>query len=151
MTEPRKLAIVFLIIMALGLIVLAIEWLRLCINAWISLVLLALVLLALALMLYPVAARDLDGRYAQSPLKPWFDQLKSGKGPCCSDADGDVVKDADWEVVDGRFRVRVEDQWVTVDSDAIITESNRYGRTMVWLMHKDGKPIVRCFMPGAMI
>jgi len=32
----------------------------------------------------PAPARDLDGRYANSPLKPWFDQLKSGKGLCCS-------------------------------------------------------------------
>ena len=41
-------------------------------------------------------ARD-DGRYSQSPLKPWFDSLKSGKGPCCSDADGFAVSDPDWE------------------------------------------------------
>ena len=27
-----------------------------------------------------VQARD-DGRYSQSPLKPWFDNLRSGKGP----------------------------------------------------------------------
>jgi hypothetical protein len=43
-----------------------------------------------------VQARD-DGRYSQSPLKPWFDSLKSGKGPCCSDADGFAVSDPDWE------------------------------------------------------
>ena len=34
-----------------------------------------------------VQARD-DGRYSLSPLKPWFDSLRSGKGPYCSDADG---------------------------------------------------------------
>ena len=35
---------------------------------------------SLAAILYvtlPAQARDLDGRYANSPLKPWFDQLKS--------------------------------------------------------------------------
>jgi len=26
-----------------------------------------------------VTARDLDGRYANSPLKSWFDRLASGK------------------------------------------------------------------------
>jgi hypothetical protein len=31
-----------------------------------------------------VQARD-DGRYSLSPLKPWFDSLRSGKGPCCSE------------------------------------------------------------------
>jgi hypothetical protein len=32
-------------------------------------------------------ARD-DGRYGNSPLKSWFDHLASGKGMCCSFADG---------------------------------------------------------------
>ena len=34
-----------------------------------------------------LSARD-DGRYANSPLKQWFDRLASGKGLCCSFADG---------------------------------------------------------------
>ncbi len=34
-----------------------------------------------ALVTGTVQARD-DGRYSQSPLKQWFDSLKSGKGPC---------------------------------------------------------------------
>ena len=51
--------------------------------------------------------RDLDGRYANSQLKPWFDQLKSRNGPCCSMADGYVVEDADWEAKNGYHRVRV--------------------------------------------
>src|SRR5438045_85206 len=34
-----------------------------------------------------LVARD-DGRFANSPLKPWFDRLASGKGLCCSFADG---------------------------------------------------------------
>src|SRR5947208_16829212 len=55
-------------------------------------------------------ARD-DGRYANSPLKPWFDSLRSGKGLCCSDADGSVISDVDWESKDGHYRVRLEGQW----------------------------------------
>jgi hypothetical protein len=55
----------------------------------------------------PTLGRDLDGRYANSPLKPWFDQLKSRNGPCCSMADGYVVEDADWEAKNGYHRVRV--------------------------------------------
>lgn len=31
-------------------------------------------------------ARD-DGRFANSPLKPWFESLHSEFGPCCSDAE----------------------------------------------------------------
>jgi len=58
-------------------------------------------LLALPLACGPGQARDPDGRYANSPLKQWFDSLKSGRGPCCSDADGSAVSDVDWESKDG--------------------------------------------------
>src|SRR4051812_33819491 len=64
-------------------------------------------------------ARDPEGRYANSPLKQWFDSLRSGKGPCCSDADG--ISDVDWEFRDGHYRVRVEDEWVDVPDEAVIT------------------------------
>ena len=95
-------------------------------------------------------ARDPDGRYAHSPLKQWFDTLKSGKGPCCSDADGSAVSDADWESRNGRYRVRVEGDWVDVPEDAVITEPNRVGRTMVWPIRGYLGLTIRCFMPGSM-
>ena len=96
----------------------------------------------------PLAARD-DGRYANSPLKSWFDSLRSGRGPCCSDADGTVVSDVDWESKDGHYRVRLEGEWIDVPDDAVITQPNLAGRTMVWPMPRDGEPpLIRCFMPG---
>ncbi|HVR58228.1 MAG TPA: hypothetical protein VMT72_15540, partial [Pseudolabrys sp.] len=52
-------------------------------------------------------ARD-DGRYANSPLKPWFESLHSEYGQCCSDADGYVVADVDWETDKGRYRVHLD-------------------------------------------
>ena len=61
----------------------------------------------IAVGLVAALGRDLDGRYAESPLKRWFDQLESGWGRCCSDADGRIVEDADWEAKDGHYRVRV--------------------------------------------
>jgi hypothetical protein len=76
-----------------------------------------------ALLIGAVEARD-DGRYMQSPLKPWFDSLKSGKGPCCSVADGHSKN--------GHYRVRLENEWIDVPDDAVITEPNLAGRTMVW-------------------
>lgn len=98
----------------------------------------------------PLAARD-DGRYANSPLKSWFDSLRSGRGPCCSDADGTVVSDVDWESKDGHYRVRLEGEWIDVPDDAVITQPNLAGRTMVWPMPRDDKPpLIRCFMPGPM-
>ena len=94
-------------------------------------------------------ARD-DGRYANSPLKPWFDSLKSGKGPCCSDADGYAVSEPDWESKSGHYRVRIEGEWHDVPDDAVITEPNRAGRTMVWPIKGWGGLTIRCFMPGSM-
>jgi hypothetical protein len=96
-----------------------------------------------------VQARD-DGRYSQSPLKPWFDSLKSGKGPCCSDADGFAVSDPDWESRNGHYLVRIDNEWIEVPDDAVITEPNRVGRTMVWPIKGSLGISIRCFMPGSM-
>jgi hypothetical protein len=96
-----------------------------------------------------VVARD-DGRYANSLLKPWFDNLKSARGSCCSDADGTVVSDPDWDSGDGHYRVRVDGEWLTVPEDAVITEPNRAGRTMVWPVKSALGTTVRCFLPGSM-
>ena len=85
-----------------------------------------------------------------SPLKPWFDSLKSGKGPCCSDADGSVVADVDWQSKDGHYRVRLWGQWIDIPDDAVITEPNRAGRTMVWPMWGTVGISIRCFLPGSM-
>lgn len=108
----------------------------------------------LLVLVDPAFGRD-DGHYAQSPLKPWFDSLKSGKGPCCSDADGSVVQDADWESKDGRYRVKLEGTWYDVPDDAVLKEPNRAGRTMVWpiyyrSMGKLDRVEIRCFIPGSM-
>jgi len=55
----------------------------------------------------------------------------SGKGLCCSFADGQTVADPDWESKDGHYRVRIDNNWIDVPDDALITEPNRLGRTMV--------------------
>jgi hypothetical protein len=97
-------------------------------------------------------ARDVDGRYAaQNPeLHRWFESLKSGKGPCCSDADGSAVSDVDWETAGGHYRVRLEGEWVDVPDEAVITEPNRVGRAMVWPIKGYLGISIRCFMPGSM-
>ena len=106
-------------------------------------------LLGLVVLTAPVLGRD-DGRYANSPLKSWFESLRSQLGRCCSDADGSVLKDVDWESDHGRYRVRIDDEWVVVPDGAVVTEPNKVGRTMVWKHYIDGHPKVRCFMPGSM-
>ena len=97
-------------------------------------------------------ARD-RGQYANAnpELRAWFNGLKSGKGPCCSDADGTAVSDVDWESGNGHYRVRIDGEWVAVPDNAVITEPNRVGRTMVWPIRDGvGGLYVRCFMPGSM-
>jgi hypothetical protein len=109
----------------------------------------AMLLVPTVLLTAPTLARD-DGRYATSPLKPWFESLHSEYGQCCSDADGYVVADVDWESEKGRYRVHLDGEWVVVPDGAVITEPNKIGRTMVWKHYIDGHPRVRCFMPGSM-
>jgi len=96
-------------------------------------------------------ARD-RGQYANAnpELKAWFEGLKSGKGPCCSDADGTAVSDVDWQSGNGHYRVRIEGEWVDVPDEAVITEPNRVGRTMVWPIRGYLGLTIRCFMPGSM-
>lgn len=125
----------------------------------VKIMLIGLIIMFLVVLFAPAsaAARDRDGRYAaQNPeLHQWFEGLKSGKGACCSDADGTAVTDADWETKDGHYRVKVDGEWWDVPPEAVITEPNRVGRTMVWpIRYWDGKKLtvsIRCFMPGAMI
>src|SRR5215210_4624099 len=109
----------------------------------------SLAVMVFALLFGSAMARD-DGRYSGSPLKPWFDSLKSGKGLCCSDADGFAVSDPDWESIDGHYRVRLDGEWIVVSDDAVITEPNRAGRTMVWPIKGSLGTSIRCFMPGSM-
>ncbi|MGJ4999555.1 hypothetical protein ACQR0Z_34380 [Bradyrhizobium sp. HKCCYLS3077] len=104
---------------------------------------------------FDAKARDADGRYASSPLKSWFETLRSQKGPCCSDADGTALSDIDWDVTDGQYRVRIEGQWWNVPEEAVIKEPNRAGRTMVWPVYywqldSALRIDIRCFMPGHM-
>jgi hypothetical protein len=96
-------------------------------------------------------ARDV-GQYAGAnpEMKAWFDGLKSGKGPCCSDADGTAVSDVDWQSASGHYRVRLDGEWVDVPDEAVITQPNRIGRTMVWPLHGYLGLTIRCFMPGSM-
>jgi hypothetical protein len=94
-----------------------------------------------------VQARD-DGRFSQSPLKPWFDSLRSGKGPCCSDADGFAVSDPDWGEA-GPLPHPDRCRWVDVPADAVITEPNRAGRAMVWPVKGALGILIRCFMPDS--
>ena len=97
-------------------------------------------------------ARDGDNHGNVGDLKPWFDQLASQKGLCCSFADGITVKGVDWDTggPNNGYRVRLDGQWVNVPESALIKEPNRFGDAVVWpYRDADGTTQIRCFMPGA--
>ncbi len=96
-----------------------------------------------------LSAHD-DGQFGNSPLKAWFDRLASGKGLCCSFADGVSIQDVDWDTQGGRYRVRLKGQWFDVPDTALITEPNRFGPAVVWpYQDSEGVTQIRCFLPGA--
>jgi hypothetical protein len=84
------------------------------------------------------------------PSQAWFDQLASGKGLCCSFADGVSVENVDWDTQNGRYRVRIQGQWLVVPDTAVVTEPNKYGPAVVWpYQDANGATQIRCFLPGA--
>jgi hypothetical protein len=103
------------------------------------------------LALAPLQARD-DGRYAGSELKPWFENLTSGRGHCCKDSDGVKISNADWRSGGGHYEVRLEGRWMEVPANAVITEPNLVGETMVWSIKGEDWPApgILCFLPGPM-
>ena len=103
-------------------------------------------LLILLLLCTPALAHD----PSHPELNDWFNRLASGKGLCCSNNDGLMVPDVDWESKGGHYRVRLDGQWWDVPDDAVVTVPNRDGRTMVWPIKAYGEMVIRCFMPGLM-
>jgi len=61
-----------------------------------------------------------------------------------------AIADPDWESKEGHYRVRLDGEWITVPDDAVITEPNRAGRTMVWPVKGSLGTSIRCFLPGSM-
>jgi hypothetical protein len=104
------------------------------------------IVLIFLLLCTPALAHD----PSHPELNEWFNRLTSGRGLCCSFADGSAVSDVDWESKDGHYRVRLEGRWIDVPDEALITEPNRAGRTMVWPLRFNGQILIRCFMPGSM-
>src|SRR6516164_9103312 len=54
--------------------------------------------------------------------------------------------------LDGRYAAENPElhKWVDVPDEAVITEPNRIGRTMVWPIRGYLGLTIRCFMPGQM-
>ncbi len=119
-------------------------------------------LLALGFVIWAAKsqARDLDAHYAtQNPgLHAWFNGLASGRGLCCSFADGVSIKNVDWgtEAVaaggktEVRYWVMIGGVKIDVPPQAVVTGPNKFGAAVVWpYVDADGVTQIRCFLPGA--
>lgn len=96
-------------------------------------------------------ARDASRFASTDPdTKAWFDSLSSGRGPCCSDADGYALSDVDWRNDGGHYQVLIDGAWLEVPDEAVVKVPNRVGRTMVWPIRFPDHVYIRCFMPGVM-
>jgi len=83
-------------------------------------------------------------------LDSWYRSLQSGKGPCCGGPSEDAthLDELQWRSKRDGYEVFIEGEWIEVPPQAIVPVPNKDGRALVWLYHFDGKPVVRCFMPG---
>jgi hypothetical protein len=122
---------------------------------WLQFLFLFLAVVYILFVSWVVYGRDLEGKYKDSPLKPWFDKLANRHGGlCCSFADGRTVEDPDVDMNGDHYRVRIDGQWVDVPDDALVDVPNKFGPAVVWPWTETmdgGESIIhiRCFMPGA--
>ena len=110
---------------------------------------LALLALGCALLVVSCSRGGLAHDHHRPELDSWFKGLTSKKGPCCDGSDYKHVADPDWEVKDGKYRVRFKGKWHDVPPEAVLTEPNKMGFPMVWPIEVGSKVYIRCFMPGA--
>jgi hypothetical protein len=112
------------------------------------------------------AALSHDPLHQRADLNEWFKDLHSQGKPdgskksrCCSNADGALVKDAEWDTYRGdnginHYKVMIDKKWVNVPDEAVVIDPNRYGPAMVWGSREwysnEGSYLIRCFMPGMM-
>ena len=106
--------------------------------------------LAVLLATWPVVARDLDGRYRDTPpaIKEWFRAQRAKGLPCCDIADGHETLAE--KRADGHYWVPIEGRWWLVPDEAVIVNvGNPVGSAVVWyIMIGNGLPSIRCFVPG---
>jgi hypothetical protein len=116
----------------------------------------ASVLCLLSSVIGSPAAAHWSGHPADPALHAWFDSLASGKGLCCSFADGVKIEVDEWDTLGSTanggsgYRVRLDGRWIDVPRTALVTTPNKAGAAYVW-PYQDGrgKTQIRCFIPGA--
>ena len=109
------------------------------------------VLLMLPIASHPGQARDSDGRYANSAAEAMVRQSEERQGPVLFRT-RTAAPSATWignrKADTTAFASTASG--LDVPDDAVITEPNRAGRTMVWPIRGYQGMTIRCFMPGSM-
>ena len=87
-------------------------------------------------------------------LDAWFQTLVNGWGnPCCEFNEAIDIADANWDtaVVDGKshYRILLKSEWVVIDEESVVNQPNKAGTALAWVTYTNGKPWVKCFLPGA--
>lgn len=116
---------------------------------WIVAAMLASLLLITAIYAPPAAARDPDGRYANSPYKEWFNTQHNSKGGyCCNDADGHEY-DGDYSFDgEGNVSLTLDGQTVKIEAWKVLHGPNPTGHAVVWYVQGNAGPMTFCFAPG---
>ena len=104
-----------------------------------------IIILALAWsQAYP---KDLDGRYADSPNKEWFESQHNSTGQwCCNEADGHLY-DGDYKLnQDGSVQVGDE----KIESYKVLKGPNPMGQAVWWYIETAFGRTTFCFIPGSL-
>src|SRR5580704_3475500 len=68
-------------------------------------------------------------------IRAWFKTVIAPSGvPCCDEADGAQVQ---WEATKDGYRVLIEDEWLPVPPEAVVTnKGNPTGNAVVWYVRQ---------------
>jgi hypothetical protein len=116
-------------------------------TGWIITILAGIIALVFLVSSLVNRARAHDHNHAE--LDGWFKSLHSKAGAWC--CNGDDAEEAEWDTSGGKYRVKIDGQWIDVPSEAIVEGPNKVGGARVWRSYADGHPGVRCFLPGSLI
>lgn len=105
-------------------------------------------------VLYSLAAqaRDLDGRYSNSPYKQWFDAQRNGQGTsCCHEGDAHRYDGNYTFNPDGSVTVTVDGKPHVLPGYMVLKGANPTGSAIWWFREwSDGSRTDFCFAPGTL-
>jgi hypothetical protein len=118
---------------------------------WIVAAFIGVFLLISLVSLSMASARDLDGRYANSPFHAWFESQYNSVGQwCCNEADGHAYYE-DYKVnEDGSVTVTDSGKPVTIEAYKVLKGPNPTGHAVWWYVDGAYGRTTYCFIPGSM-